>query len=108
MGEIWDETDRDVLGAKREPDGSVILPGTFPIHDLCDVGVNLTPGGGDYTTVAGLILSHTGRVPESPGDRVTVDEWSIEVLDVAHHAITRVRLTPPPADDGRPSEDEDQ
>ena len=108
VGEIWDETDRDVLGAKREPDGSVILPGTFPIHDLCDVGVNLTPGSGDYTTVAGLVLSHTGRVPESPGDRVTVDEWSIEVLDVAHHAITRVRLTPLPADDGRTSEDEDQ
>ena len=30
VGEIWDETDRDVAGAERGDDGSVTLPGTFP------------------------------------------------------------------------------
>ena len=103
VGEIWDETDRDVLGAERGADGSVILPGTFPIHDLDDVGAHLPPAAGDYTTVAGLVLLHLGRVPKAPGDRAEVDGWAIEVLDVAHHAITRVRLTPP-AEDG-PSAD---
>ena len=94
VGEIWDETDRDVLGAVRSADGSLTLPGTFPIHDLADVGVRLESSAGDYTTVAGLVLRHLGRVPEAAGDRVDVDGWRIEVLEVAHHAITRVRLTP--------------
>jgi putative hemolysin len=103
VGEIWDETDRDVLGAEHGADGSVNLPGTFPIHNLEDVGAHLPSAGGDYTTVAGLVLMHLGRVPEAPGDRVEVDGWAIEVLDVAHHAITRVRLTPP-TEDGPPED----
>src|SRR5690606_4053354 len=32
IGEIYDETDRDVLGVQREEDGSLLLPGTFPVH----------------------------------------------------------------------------
>jgi putative hemolysin len=100
VGEIWDETDRELLGVQRESDGSLILPGTFPVHDLPDLGVALGSGsGGDYTTVAGLILTHLGRVPELPGDQVQVDGWAFEVLAVAHHAITRVRLTRHPTQD---------
>jgi putative hemolysin len=94
VGEIWDETDRDVLEAQRADDGSVTLPGTFPVHDLDDVGVRLTASSGDYTTVAGLVLLHLGRIPDAPGDEVTVDGWRVEVLEVAHHAITRVRFSP--------------
>jgi putative hemolysin len=93
VGEIWDETDRDVIGAERSADGALTLPGTFPIHDLEDVGVRLESAGGDYTTVAGLVLMLLGRVPDRPGDRVAVEGWHIEVLEVAHHAITRVRFT---------------
>ena len=97
VGEIWDETDADVLSAERSDDGSVTLPGTFPVHDLEDVGVRLESASGDYTTVAGLVLLHLGRVPETSGDRVEVDGWSIEVLEVGHHAITKVLLRPVPA-----------
>jgi putative hemolysin len=100
VGEIWDETDRDVLGAERRPDGSLTLPGTFPVHDLEDVGVGLEPASGDYTTIAGLVLLHLGRVPEAPGDVVEVDGWRIEVLEVAHHAITKVLVGPGPAGGG--------
>ena len=94
VGEIWDETDRDVRDAQVADDGSVTLPGTFPIHDLPDVGVHLAlHPSGDYTTVAGLALKLLGRIPDSPGDEVDVDGWRIEVLGVAHHAITQVRLS---------------
>lgn len=95
VGEIWDETDRDVSGVERAADGSLILPGTFPIHDLEDIGAQLPSASGDYTTVAGLVLTRLGRVPKRGGDRVEVDGWAIEVMEVAHHAITRVRMTPP-------------
>jgi magnesium and cobalt exporter, CNNM family len=34
VGEIYDETDRDVQSVIREPDGAMLLPGSLPIHDL--------------------------------------------------------------------------
>ncbi|MGB4834707.1 MAG: hemolysin family protein, partial [Nostocoides sp.] len=34
VGEIYDETDKDSLGLLPEPDGSYVLPGTYPLHDL--------------------------------------------------------------------------
>jgi putative hemolysin len=95
VGEIYDETDRDVVGVRREPDGSLLLPGRFPVHDLEDVGVDGMPEG-PYATVAGLVLDVLGRVPEAPGDRVTVAGRTIEVLAVNGRAITEVRIGPPP------------
>jgi putative hemolysin len=93
VGEIYDETDRDVMAVTRSEDGSLVLPGTFPVHDLVDVGVEL-PGApeGNYSTIAGLVLVVLGRIPERPGDVLRVSAWEIEVLAVAHHAITSVRL----------------
>ncbi len=95
VGEIYDETDRDVVRVRREPDGSLVLPGRFPVHDLEDVGVHGMPEG-PYATVAGLVLDVLGRVPEAPGDRVTVAGRTIEVLAVDGRAITEVRIGPPP------------
>src|SRR5262245_35117522 len=94
VGEIYDETDRDVVRVRREPDGSLVLPGRFPMHDLVDVGVHDMPEG-PYATVAGLVLDVLGRVPEEPGDRVTVAGRTIEVLAVDGRAITEVRISPP-------------
>ena len=92
VGEIYDETDRDVLGVEREADGAMVVPGSFPVHDLADVGVDLPEG--DYATVAGLVLTALGRIPDKPGDRVEIDGWAATVLAVDHRAITRVRLSP--------------
>ncbi len=101
VGEIYDETDRDVVGARREADGSLVLPGRFPVHDLEDVGVHDMPEG-PYATVAGLVLDHLGRVPEGPGDRVTVAGRTIEVLAVDGRAITEVRIGPASPDRSPP------
>lgn len=98
VGEIYDESDRDVVRVVRRPDGSLDLPGSFPIHDLVDIGVDLPEG--DYTTIAGLILDELGRVPDEPGDRVVVGRWEATVLAVADRAITRVRLRRLGAPDG--------
>jgi putative hemolysin len=95
VGEIYDETDRDIIGVRREADGSLVLPGRFPVHDLVDVGVEDMPEG-PYATVAGLVLDVLGRVPDAPGDRVTVGGRTIEVLAVDGRAITEVRMGPPP------------
>ncbi len=92
VGEIYDEADPDVQGADRLPDGSFVLPGSFPMHDLVDLGIEL-PESEAYSTVAGLVLEQLGHLPR-PGEVVEVDGWCIEVLAVARQAIRRVRLRP--------------
>ncbi|WP_214107464.1 hemolysin family protein [Acrocarpospora catenulata] len=94
VGEIYDETDRDIQSVRHEADGSMLLPGGFPLHDLPDLGVHLERrSDGDYTTVAGLVLAELGRIPTGPGERVTVEGWRIEVTATERLAITQVRLT---------------
>ncbi|HEV3463042.1 MAG TPA: hemolysin family protein, partial [Actinomycetota bacterium] len=91
VGEIYDEFDPDFRRVQYRPDGSVVLPGAFPVHDLPDLGISLPEG--DYATVAGLILERLGRIP-AEGDTVEVDRWRLEVLAMDRNAITRVRLLP--------------
>jgi putative hemolysin len=91
VGEIYDEFDPDSRGIQRQPDGSIVLPGSFPVHDLPDLGITLPEG--EYVTVAGLILDRLGHLPDK-GEAVEVDGWRLEVLDIDGHAITRVRLVP--------------
>jgi putative hemolysin len=93
VGEIYDETDRDVLGAKVMPDGSLVLPGSFPVHDLPDLGVDISDlPRGDYATVAGLVLVVLTRIPTEPGDQIPLDGWTLEVSAIERNTITEVRL----------------
>jgi putative hemolysin len=92
VGEIYDEFDRDTAAVERKPDGTLELPGGFPLHDLEDIDVKLKVSG-DYTTVAGLVLDRLGRLPE-PNERLEIEGWEIEVIEVSERAIERVRLQP--------------
>jgi putative hemolysin len=92
VGEIYDESDQDILTVRRLPGGSLVLPGRFPVHDLVDVGVEIPEG--EYTTIAGAVLDALGHLPEEPGERVQLGDWTAEVLGVEGRAITTVRLTP--------------
>jgi putative hemolysin len=105
VGEIYDETDRDVQAVVKEPDGALLMPGSFPIHDLPDLGFD--PEGsedGDYTTIAGMVLAGLGHIPTEPGETVTLPLFTAEVAEVTGRAITRVRLRALPKQD----EDEDE
>ena len=95
VGEIYDETDRDVQAVVREADGALLAPGSFPIHDLPDIGFDgEPPEEGDYTTVAGMVLASLGHIPTAPGEVVTLPEFTAEVVEVTGRAITKVRLRP--------------
>ncbi len=95
VGEIYDETDRDVQAVEHEPDGAMVLPGAFPVHDLPDLGVDIENlQDGDYTTVAGLVLAQLGHIPTAAGEVVTVDGHTAEVTQVTGRAITQIRLRP--------------
>jgi putative hemolysin len=90
VGEIYDEADPDVRAVERLPDGSLLLNGNFPVHDLGDIDVYLPEG--DYTTVAGLYVDRLGRIPKHPGDQVEVEGWILESTEVRRRAVRRLRL----------------
>jgi putative hemolysin len=93
VGEIYDETDRDVAATVREADGALLMPGSFPIHDLPDVGFQgHHQEEGDYTTIAGMVLAKLGHIPTEPGEIVTLPEFTAEVTEVTGRAITEVRV----------------
>ncbi|GIF04353.1 hemolysin family protein [Actinoplanes siamensis] len=95
VGEIYDETDRDVQSVVHEDDGAMLLPGTFPIHDLPDIGVEIEEEDeGDYTTVAGLVLARLGHIPTAPGETVAIHGHTAEVVEITGRAITQLRLRP--------------
>lgn len=95
VGEIYDEADEDIRTVEALPDGSRKLPGTFPIHDLADIGIEFVSApAGDYTTIAGLVLSLLGRIPTAPGDCIDLPPYRLVVTGVGRHAITEVRILP--------------
>jgi putative hemolysin len=90
VGEIYDESDPDLVAVRHNADGSMIVAGSFPLHDLVDLEVEVPPAG--QTTVAGLVLSHLAQVPEAPGDTVVIADWKFTVLSVSGRKITEVEL----------------
>lgn len=96
VGEIYDEYDRDIALVVRHPDGSLELAGSFPFHDLVDLGIEAPEG--PYRTVAGLILDRLGRM-SAVGDAIALDGWELRVTEVSPTAITRVLAVPIPGID---------
>ena len=96
VGEIYDEADQDLLAVKHTKQGLTILPGSFPMHDLVDVGVSLPEG--DYATIAGLVLDQLGRLPEV-GEQVSVDGYEIKVLAMDKRTITSISVKELEADE---------
>ncbi|MFE3456549.1 hemolysin family protein [Nocardiopsis aegyptia] len=96
VGEIYDETDSDIRTVARNDDGSLTLPGTYPVHDLPDVDVHLgdVPEG-DYVTVAGLVIAVLGHIPQGPGEEVELDSWRARVDEANGRTVTQVTLFPP-------------
>lgn len=93
IGEVYDETDRDVQAVWHADDGALLMPGTFPIHDLAELGVELENWpSGEYTTVAGMVIAVLGHLPTRAGEQVTIEGWTVQITDVDRHAITRVRM----------------
>ncbi|MFA7296804.1 MAG: hemolysin family protein [Dehalococcoidia bacterium] len=87
VGEIYDEYDRDIVGAARREDGSLDLAGSFPVHDLVDLGIEVEEG--PYTTLAGFLLEELGHIP-APGEHVQVPGWRLTATQVTQTAIVRV------------------
>jgi CBS domain containing-hemolysin-like protein len=99
VGEIDDEYDEETRSQiAAQPDGTYLLDGMLAVRDANRrFGLKL-PEDGHYTTVAGFMLSHSGRLL-SQGDEVEHAGARLRVERVERRRIRRVRLTPPPQAD---------
>ena len=82
---------------RRDADGSVVVPGDSLVRELNrDLSMRL-PESEDWTTIAGLCVSHLGRIP-AQHDRVELKDVAVvEVVDASPRRVRAVRITPTPA-----------
>ena len=92
--------------ATPQADGAWILDGMMPVSELksrLDIDDLPLEDKGRYNTVAGLMLAIWGHLP-SVGDRVEIDGWVFEVVEMEGRRIDRVLARPLPPEDIQPVE----
>ncbi len=91
MGPVADVQDRTQemipLG-----DGRWIISGRTDLRELEEnCGIKLPPSR-DYVTVAGFLMTRLGRVLQA-GDRVTLPNARLSVLEMTGHRVDRIQVT---------------
>jgi putative hemolysin len=90
-GELQPGAQADAWATLRD-DGSWLLDGLMPVSELKDrLGISELPDDdrGRYNTVAGLLMSVSGRLPDT-GDRIECAGWVFEVVDLDGKRIDKV------------------
>lgn len=90
VGEIYDEFDPQVRSVVRSPDGTFVVSGRFPVHDLIDLGIEAPAG--EYSTVAGLVLDALGEIPKGSGVTCSVGDWELTVVGLRDRIPETVRF----------------
>jgi CBS domain containing-hemolysin-like protein len=95
VGEIRDEVEPHARDIIRESASSYLLSGHA---DLAQVGseVHVPLEGNEYSTVAGLVMSHLGHVPAA-GEKVQSHGLTFEVLEANQRTVLKVRMMIPPS-----------
>lgn len=94
VGEVLDEHDRRRAGIVRV-EGGVIFPGELRPDEVLDRTGIRVPEGDVYDTVGGFIMSELERIPVV-GDRIEIEDGTIEVQRMDGRRVDRVRFTPTP------------
>ena len=73
-------------------DGSLLIAGWMPIDDMADaLGVTL-PENRPYETAAGMLVNMFGKLP-AVGERILVQDWQFEIIDLDGRRIDKVLAT---------------
>jgi CBS domain containing-hemolysin-like protein len=92
VGDISDEHDVVIAGAKPQPDGSVVVDGAVPIRDLNRL-MDWSLPAEDATTIAGLVIHEARAIPEA-GQSFTFHKFRFRVLKKERNRITALHVTP--------------
>lgn len=97
VGDIRDETDEEPPLVRRMDDETFLVRGETRLDQIPDL---LGPGapelppppeGLEADTIAGLLLSLAGRIPES-GDRMAWGGWELSALELEGNRVSLVRM----------------
>ncbi|MCO6004715.1 hemolysin family protein [Actinoallomurus purpureus] len=95
IGDIRDEYDVEDAHARRLHGGALEIDGLLNLDAFADeTGLELPEG--PYETVAGYLMAVLGHLPQV-GESIEVDGHHLTVTEVDGRRVSRVRLTPPPA-----------
>lgn len=98
VGEVLDEHDRSAAGVVRQAD-SVLFPAELRPDEVLDrTGIQI-PEGEVYDTVGGFVMSTLERIP-IVGDRIELEDGTLEVQRMDGRRVDRVRFTPHPLPEG--------
>jgi putative hemolysin len=89
---------KDEAWAVQRADGSWLLDGLMPASELkarLDIRELPEEDKGRYNTLAGLLLSVSGRLPQA-GERIECAQWLFEVVDLDGRRIDKVLAMPLP------------
>lgn len=79
-------------GITRRQDGSWLVDGRTRMGDLERAIGARGLSDPDYSTVAGLVLHHMGRIPHI-GESITIDGYRFEVVDLDSRRIDKIIVT---------------
>lgn len=94
-GELQPDAQIDAWATERE-DGSWLIDGVMPVTELkarLDIKELPEEARGRYNTVAGLLMSVSGRLPAA-GEKIECAGWTFEVIGLDGKRIDKVLATP--------------
>jgi CBS domain containing-hemolysin-like protein len=91
VGDVRDEHDRRETPPVRSlGKGSWLVSGLLRDDEVAEATGFRMPDG-DYETLAGLVLSRLGRIPDV-GDEIRVDGWRVTVMRMDRHRVAELRV----------------
>jgi putative hemolysin len=99
VGDIADPADADSQAVVRRDDGSWLVDGMVTVDEVRDLtGLARLPGedSDDFQTLGGFMMARINRVPKV-ADRIMVDGFRFEVVDMDGRRVDRVLIIPPKA-----------
>jgi len=95
VGEMPTTGDGDEPEVVQREDGSFLVDGKLPIHELKDkFEIKNLPDEEDgyYQTVGGFVMAMLGRIPHA-GDHFEWDRWKVEVMDMDGRRVDKILLS---------------
>lgn len=91
----WPEMgSREAAGAVQRDDGSWLIDGHLPIHEVERALARKDLARGEnYNTMAGFVLWHLGRMPV-PGEKLAWRDLTVEVVDMDGLVIDKLLVQP--------------
>ncbi|MEV6236375.1 hemolysin family protein [Lentzea sp. NPDC051838] len=91
VGDVRDEHDRGEAPPVRSLGKDSWLVSGLLRDDEVEEATGFHMPSGDYETLAGLVLSRLGRIPDV-GDEIRVDGWRVTVMRMDRHRVAELRV----------------